>query len=838
MASQNNHILKQKKNFSSQNKNKNKNRNKRSKQNKSPIQEYPSNNEIRTDHEDNSLFKDGKENEEIQGEIISSTNPISTVKSGYNRKNYSLFTSKYNYNSSFSKLPVSVFKHKRQQPLYNNNNNFILIQIDNLPPNKSWKQIKYLIGGIIHHSNVLQVKLLPPMSSLVPPFIVQQSCLVTLTNTLNEELVNDLISTLNSYTWDNYDLYSYIIPSSSSLAPVPFPPIPFNPSSYSVAMSPSSSFSSSSSSPSSSSLPFTTHDPYSTSNIPFDFISYQNFLQQQQQHNNNNTSNINIQPEMKQKKEQVNYVKNSSSSRSSSSLPFRGLPFIYPMFPPTTYFPQKQYREPQQQELLKHSATSLSKKNTVDTSFSPAFLPGSPKNNNNNKISMPSKPKKKNHGFVFENKEKQEAKPFPSFVPTVATSPLPSELSLNQQPGMMLLPQPTSMPPIFPTSNLLPPFSFPLPPLPSQSTSKSFSIRQTPHGKKSRSNYNTNTSPPPQQPVFTTQVYNKNLPSNPNTTIITATSSSSTNGSPKGLVPKFKKQYSYFSPPPPQYINPYDTNNDAISKNGFGEMAPFYFPEQFKDMMGLTTNMRFIYPPLSSHKRNANPFKQPKKLKSIFNERNFRKQMTERSMWQLKLENFPPYLLPETETPIKNGTLNQEENIKVDIVTTTIERYGKLRWTVLKDFIKLACPTLLDLRGQYNESIGDTTREFYVGVYEAEEINLIVEIKPEDNMGQSDIGESKKLVQMEAILYNAIIGFHNKEYFDICLKNLQNKEYSLGYKLHVTELPPYNEKDEKEKRVDEGEDEDKVDEDVTNNNTNEDIEGENIIRGINDLNIN
>ena len=57
----------------------------------------------------------------------------------------------------------------------------------------------------------------------------------------------------------------------------------------------------------------------------------------------------------------------------------------------------------------------------------------------------------------------------------------------------------------------------------------------------------------------------------------------------------------------------------------------------------------------------------------------------------------------------------------------------------------------------------DTTREYYVRcVYEAEEINLTVEIE----------NKEKRSVQIDTILYNAIIGFHNKEYFDICLKNL------------------------------------------------------------------
>ena len=54
----------------------------------------------------------------------------------------SLYTSKYNfYNSPYLKSPKSLLKkkNKAQQPSFNNDinwNDFILIQIDNLTPNK------------------------------------------------------------------------------------------------------------------------------------------------------------------------------------------------------------------------------------------------------------------------------------------------------------------------------------------------------------------------------------------------------------------------------------------------------------------------------------------------------------------------------------------------------------------------------------------------------------------------------------------------------------------------------------------------------------------------------
>ncbi|KAK5781501.1 hypothetical protein RI543_001049 [Arxiozyma heterogenica] len=832
MASHDHHILKQKKNFVSQN-NSNRIRNneidksKNTKQKNLLTQKDLLAQKHLTDKNNNSSSsnsnsklndgkdysnKDDKETEDIQtikplrtatSSLTTAKDTTSTVNNSYKKDHTSLFTSKYNYNSSYSKLPLSLLKHKRKHTSFsnnsindnnninnmnnnNNNNNFILIQIDNLPPNKNWKQIKYLIGGIIHHSNVLQVKLLPPMASLISPFFMQQSCLVTLTNTLNDDMINDLILSLNSYTWDNYDLYSYVIPNL--ISPVNISPFPLNFSSFSTTATTATTSSASSS-------PFTSYS-----------IAAQHELKQ-----------------VKEKENEINYP---------SSPPYTYLPFLYPMIPPTMYLPQKQYRKEQKNDFLKKSFTS-SQKNSLNSLLSPVITSNSP-NNDISTINIPTF--QKNDTTNIKTNEKQEQIPFPSFIPIIPTSSPSSSL---QQSGVMLLPQTSLVPPIPTITNMMPPIppiSFPLPQFSSQPTSASISMKQPFQDKTFGSKVATSPLMQNQSLYNSKQVINtsKSTASTIDysaTTANTTTSSPSTTESSRSFAPNFKKIYSY----PQHFINTYDTNNEMINSStaaggsDFGRGIPFYCPEQTNDMMGMTTDPKFIYPYMG-HKRIANPFKQPKKLKSIFNERNFRKQMTERKMWQLKLDNFPPYLLPETETSINFEVLGQEK-LKIDIVTNMIEKYGKLRWTILKDFIKLKCPKLLNLRGQHNESISDTTREFYVGVYEAEEVKMIVDIKPENKMEDESADKGRRIVQMEAILYNAIIGFHNKEYFDICLKNLQDQEYSLGYKLHVTELPPYNEEEEKEEMVREGSNS------ANNDNIKANIEEEEIRQEISDLNL-
>ena len=92
-----------------------------------------------------------------------------------------------------------------------------------------------------------------------------------------------------------------------------------------------------------------------------------------------------------------------------------------------------------------------------------------------------------------------------------------------------------------------------------------------------------------------------------------------------------------------------------------------------------------------------------KRLKHIFNEKSFRKQMTNRGMWQLKIINFPPYIpiefLEKLSESDFNELMNQEKFTVIEIKEKgQLEKFGRLRWTVLKDFIKLKCPKLLRLQ--------------------------------------------------------------------------------------------------------------------------------------------
>ncbi|CAL9734326.1 hypothetical protein MOSE0_E03466 [Monosporozyma servazzii] len=552
-----------------------------------------------------------------------------------NNNNDTPFTSKFNYNSYSKPFSSQNNQHHHHQHTINNSNSSIMIEIDNLPPNKNWKQIKYLIGGIIHHSNVIQIRLIPPMTSYLPPFVTIQSCIVVLQNTLSNEMIDDLISTLNSYTWENFDLYAYLIPN------------PFN---------------------------------------------------------TNNNNNIN----------------------NALNIPFPNI------LPPPIYIPNQ-------------------------------FI--NPYNNNNNSPLTPDSTSQSplpNINIDTDNSPMYQQQQPPPFVPMLSPS------SPQQQPTMIMSPH---IPRMVPTPNI----PFPSPYFPKQ--------QQQAHYRE-----------------FVPAVSFKTKYGGAAAAAVAPTTSF-TQGN---VITGYKRRYSNN-----QFINPLDMKNEikenlqesyhSIDNDLQLPPPPFYYPNQAR------------FNPIN--KRNANPFKQPNKLKNIFNEINFRKQMTERGMWQLKINNFPPYLLPETETLITN--LNDE---KIDIHTDTIEKFGKLRWTILKDFIKLKCPNLLNLKGQFNESINNNTREFYVGVYEAEETKLIVDIKPGIKKNNHDIEEeeeeeeeverqeqgsfgSNKTVEMEAILYNAIIGFHHKDLADMCLESLQNQEYSLGYKLNVEILPPYEDctKEEQDK---------------------------------------
>lgn len=168
-----------------------------------------------------------------------------------------------------------------------------------------------------------------------------------------------------------------------------------------------------------------------------------------------------------------------------------------------------------------------------------------------------------------------------------------------------------------------------------------------------------------------------------------------------------------------------------------------------------------------------------RRLRQIFNERSFRKQMTGRGMWQIQLSNFPPFLKLDTMEPLsaEDDRILEEKGVP-ELHTEQPDKFGRLRWTVLKDFIKLKCPRLLDLEDA--DGSENNTREFYVGVYEDAEGQVRLKVTGETRIVKSTV-------------YKAIVGFNDKELCDLCLESLQGQEYSLGYKLKVRHLPPYDE---------------------------------------------
>ncbi|CAB4252251.1 similar to Saccharomyces cerevisiae YIL055C Putative protein of unknown function [Maudiozyma barnettii] len=486
------------------------------------------------------------------------------------------------------KSPKSFQKHDSNlSNFYEQSLNAIRIRIDNLPPGKTWKQIKYLIGGIINHNNIIQVKVLPPITSLIPPFVTLQSCIILLKQDLSQEDLNNLLMTINSYQWDFHDLFSYIIPNQHFPTSGPVPsgyPMPYHP-----AMSMGS--------PIMGSPP---HQQYPQ--LPFP---------------------------------------SSSSSSQNMKTPLQLLPLSPPLRP-------DQQQQQQQQSQSQHPLL-------------PAFplVPG---------VQPPIMNKNKGNNANISNGNNRNNG---IFIPGVS----PSDDNGNP---MYPMAYPTSFPP----------------------------RRQLYH-----------------QPALG----NKYIPSH-------------------GHV--LQSQYK-------------DHEQELYNSMNMFHMSPRSSISSDHDNIAYLTG-----------KKGLNPFKQPKNLKSIFNETNFRKQMTERKMYQLKLKNFPPYLVSDTLRPLKD----KDEHI--DLETNYLEKYGKLRWTVLKDFVKLKCPTLLLLQDSEDSDFSlDNTREFYVGVYEDMDKQINVKIDGD-------------LYQVDAVYFNAIIGFKDKELSTLCYESLKDEEYALNYKLDVTIIEP------------------------------------------------
>ncbi|KAG0671717.1 hypothetical protein C6P45_005323 [Maudiozyma exigua] len=475
---------------------------------------------------------------------------------------------------------------------YEQSLNAIRIRIDNIPPGKTWKQIRYLIGGIINHNYIIQVKVMPPFASLVPPFHTLQSCVVLLKSNLSSENLNNLLITINSYQWDLHDLFAYLIPNQA------FPGTPM-PSTYSTMPYPG--------------IPIGT--PMITS------PSQQHFQNSTASMNNIQQQFVPISPlSLKTEQNPQNPIQPQQQQQQQSS-------------PPPITSDHMQY--PQQPSVQQPLLPAL----PLVPSMQPII--GSPNNDNTIRLS---------EGFT----------------------------------------------PMDDTNKIMYPMAYP--------TTPSFPQRR--------------------------QLYHQPLMGN-----------------------------KYMSPQGHLMSSPIRDHEQDMYSLGMYHMTPRSSISSEHDNIAYLTS-----------KKGLNPFKQPRNLKSIFNEKNFRKQMTERNMYQIKLKNFPPYLISDSLKPMKDN------DGRIDIETNYLEKYGKLRWTVLKDFIKLKCPTLLTLQDSEDSDFSlDNTREFYVGVYEANDTELTVKI---DN----------GIYQVDAVYFNAIIGFRDKELADLCLNALDDQEYALNYKLDVSKI--------------------------------------------------
>lgn len=164
--------------------------------------------------------------------------------------------------------------------------------------------------------------------------------------------------------------------------------------------------------------------------------------------------------------------------------------------------------------------------------------------------------------------------------------------------------------------------------------------------------------------------------------------------------------------------------------------------------------------------------------------------MTGRKMSQLQISGFPPFIKLDSWEPIQPENYRSlgEKGVQL-IETDQPEKYGRLRWTILKDYVKLKCPRLLSLQEE-DSSVENNTREFYVGVYEDHEEPIGIKIAPNEQ-------ESPEYGLSSATVYKAIVGFNNSELCDSCMDALRDQEYSLGYKLEIKALPPYEEEQQR-----------------------------------------
>ncbi|CDO93089.1 unnamed protein product [Kluyveromyces dobzhanskii CBS 2104] len=153
-----------------------------------------------------------------------------------------------------------------------------------------------------------------------------------------------------------------------------------------------------------------------------------------------------------------------------------------------------------------------------------------------------------------------------------------------------------------------------------------------------------------------------------------------------------------------------------------GRQRSYYSPQQSQPPRNQQSH--------SQQQQQQQQQQQPRKLKQLFNETSFRKQMSSRSMYQIKFTNFPPCLhwdeiIKFKTTGVAGQHVTRASDVPSLIVKTTEpEIYGKLKWTMLKDFIKLNCPELFENTSSF---------EFYVGVYESGELDVEIQIKEGKN---------------------------------------------------------------------------------------------------------
>lgn len=504
----------------------------------------------------------------------------------------------------------------------------VQIRIDNLPPDKSWGQVKHLVGSIIHHSWVLSVKLLPPMTSMLPPFQMIRSCVVILKGNVDQMNLNKLMVGLNSYQWDYYDLYAYVIPYPMDMQEPPFISLP---NSNSASNSGGSSLS-----------PVAPSLDYSKDEF--------NALQQQQQ-------------------QQQGF--------------FTGGGFYGAMSP--------------QQQMAMGTVSPMS-------------------------------------GIMS---------PPPSTIPQVGAAPpaIPPNMQFEYMtPNRIVYHERRH---------------------PHHNTGSGMFMNNG--GNNGYNNYNNN---------------------------------SGSNNIGGGGVPQMRN-YNHTQSHNQYYkYNKHSGNSNNFSLRGDGKRDN-KLPLLNRDR---PTDLNMVSKDLLKDNNEEESSSNNSQLKQIFNEISFRRQMTNRGMWQLKLENFPPFIQLDTLEKI-----DDDAEVDLSIEENRVEKYGRLRWSILKDFIKLKCPKLLSL---CESNIVDTgngvlvsnvnnTREFYVGVYEDHEEKMTIEVvEPHSNVqyiGNLHIEQGK--YKVKAIRYSAVVGFHDKEISDLCLKALQSQEYVLGYKLIASELPPYEEGD-------------------------------------------